>query len=67
MNPFNVLARAHYDEFPTLEAAQKYRRGTGIGGWIFSHEGGAILFGFGMTHTDIMLHPLTRGLSGTIA
>jgi len=66
MNIFTQAAQAHYDEFPTLEAAQHYRRHTGIGGWIFSHAGGAILFGKGMTPSTIMLHPLTRGLSGSL-
>lgn len=57
-----------YRTFDTAEEAKTYRREHGTGGFILVCEktDAAILFPPDMTPTPIMLHPLARGITGTL-
>lgn len=51
--------------FATEAQAREWR--AQHGGWIFTADTGAVIwFRFGMTASQVMLHPATRGLSGKL-
>jgi hypothetical protein len=55
--------------FDTAAEALQYRKENGTGGYVFATDPGkghSVLFPYGMTATPVMLHPLVRGLSGTL-
>lgn len=68
--------------FDTGEEAIQYRKEQGCGGYIFipntnpnpslpdpspnTPKPQAVLFPYGMTATPCLLHPLTKGLNGTL-
>ena len=54
--------------FDSLDDATEHRRTRGCGGWIFAVEktGEAILFPPHLTPSQVMLHPMARGLSGEL-
>lgn len=55
--------------FERADDAISFRARTGCGGWVWAPEdqlSPAILFPYRMTRTEILLHPMTRGLSGRL-
>lgn len=57
-----------YLEFGSCKEALLYRREKGTGGWVFAvaDNGPAFIFPFGMTPSQVMIHPLVAGYSGAL-
>jgi hypothetical protein len=55
--------------FPTSEEAREHRKTTGCGGFIFAGaepDTTSVIFPFGMTPTQILMHSLTAGRDGSL-
>ncbi len=62
------MTHSIFHRFTSLAEAKEYRKQTGCGGWIFGCEGGgeSIIFPPKMTPSEILVHDMIKGKSGTL-